>query len=149
MDPATRASARSKIISVCHVRHIVIEGKQRPLSPGHRLPNRIEGRFLSLLPCHFHFFPFQSRLIYRRLGVASEPSQECLPCFRESPNGESPSCSQGSLSFSAQVKWCLSCTVLRGHLSLLYGTVGMVGYFCANSCMEKSLRQKGTTFCHW
>lgn len=27
------------------VRHIVIEGKQRPLSPGHRLPNRIEGRF--------------------------------------------------------------------------------------------------------
>ena len=81
MDPATRASARSKIISVCHVRHIVIEGKQRPLSPGHRLPNRIEGRFLSLLPCHFHFFPFQSRLIYRRLGVAFEPSQEWLPRF--------------------------------------------------------------------
>ena len=27
--------------------------------------------------------------------VASEPSQECLPRFRESPNGESPGCSRG------------------------------------------------------
>ena len=25
--------------------------------------------------------------------------------------------------------WCLSCTVLRGHLSLLDVTVGMVGHF--------------------
>ena len=32
-------------------------------------------------PYPFHFFPFPSGLIYRSLGVASEPSQECLPCF--------------------------------------------------------------------
>ena len=126
MDPATRASARSKIISVCHVRHIVIEGKQRPLSPGHRLPNRIEGRFLSLLPCHFHFFPFQSRLIYRRLGVASEPSQEWLPRFKELPVSHLIAPRNLCLSlrrsqvlfFSAQVTWYLSRMVLRGHLSL-------------------------------
>ena len=58
-------------------------------------------------------------MIYRSLGVASEPSQECLPHFRESPNGESPGCSQESLSLFARVTWCPSCTVLSGHLSLV------------------------------
>ena len=42
-------------------------------------------------------FPFQSGLIYRSPGVASEPSQECPPYFRESPNGESPRCSPESV----------------------------------------------------
>ena len=41
MDQATRASAPSKTTSVHRVRRIVVEAKQRPLSPGHRLPNRI------------------------------------------------------------------------------------------------------------
>ena len=41
MDQATRASAPSKTTSVHHVRHIVVKAKQRPLSPGHHLPNRI------------------------------------------------------------------------------------------------------------
>ena len=40
-----------------------------------------------------------------------------------------------------------SCTVLRGHLPLLDATVGTVGHFCAFSCTEVSLRQKGTPFC--
>ena len=68
-------------------------------------------------------------MIYRRLTVASEPSQECLPHFRQSPNGESPSCSQGPLCLSARVTWCLNCTVLGGHLSLLDATIVMVGHF--------------------
>ena len=102
--------------------------------------------FLSFLPCHIHFFPFCSGLIYRSLGVASEPSQEFLPCFRESPNGESPSCSWEFLSFSDQVTWCLSYKVLRGHFSLSDVTVGMVGHFSAISCVEMSLRQKGMPF---
>lgn len=70
-----------------------------------------------------------------------EPSQ-FLPCFRESSNSESPGCSWESLSFSAQVTWCLSCPVLRGHLLLLDETVGMVSHFCAVSCTERSLGQK-------
>ena len=68
-------------------------------------------------------------LIYRSLGVASEPSQECLPGFRESPNGESPGCCRESLSFSARVTWWLSCRVLSGHLSLWHTTVGSLGHF--------------------
>ena len=41
------------------------------------------------------------------------------------------------------VTWCLSCPVLRGHLSLSDTTVGMVGHFCAVSHTERSLGQKG------
>ena len=41
MDQATRASAPSKTTSEHPVRHRVTEAKQRPLSPGHRLPDRI------------------------------------------------------------------------------------------------------------
>ena len=81
------------------------------------------------------------------LDVASEPSLERLPHFRALPNGESPGCFQESLSFSTQLTWCLSCTVLRGHLSLLDVTVGTVGHFYAVSCTETSLRQKGTPLC--
>ena len=114
--------------SVHRVRNIVVEAKQRPLSPGHRLPDIFYSRFLSLLPCRFHFFPFWSGLIYRSLGVASEPSQECLPGFRESPNGESPGCCRESLSLSARVTWWLSCKVLSGHLSLWDSTVGSLGH---------------------
>ena len=44
MDQATRASAPSKTTSVHRVRRIVVEAKQRPLSPGHRLPSRIVRR---------------------------------------------------------------------------------------------------------
>ena len=90
----------------------------------------------------FTSFPFRSRLIYRSLGVASEPSQECLPCFRESPNSESPCCSWEALSFSARVTCCLSCTVLRGHLSLSDVTVGKVSHFYAISGTERSLGQR-------
>ena len=111
------------------VRHTVVEAKQRPLSPGHRLPDRIVRRIPQSSSCHFHFFPFWSRLIFWSLGVSSGPSQECLPCFGESPNGESPGCSPGSLSFSARVTGCLSGTVLWGHLSLSDATVGIVGHF--------------------
>ena len=50
------------------VRYTVAEAKQRPSSPGHHLSDRIEGRFLSLLPCHF--FLFWSGLTYRSLDVA-------------------------------------------------------------------------------
>ena len=128
MDQATKASTRSKTTSVHHVGLIKVEAKQRPLFPGHRLPDILFGGFLSLLPCHFLFFPFWFGLIYRSLGVAFEPSQECLPRLRESPNGESPGCSQESLSFSARVTWWLSCMVLRGLLSLLDVTVGPLGH---------------------
>ena len=121
--------------------------QNRPFSPGHRLPNRIVRQIPQPSPLSFHFFPFLSELIYRSLGVASEPSQERLPCFRESQNGESPGCSQESLSFSAQVTWCLSCMVLRGHISLLDATVGTVAHFCAISSTEMSLRQKEMAFC--
>ena len=41
MDQATRASTPSKMTSMHHVRHIVVEAKQRPLSPGHPFPDRI------------------------------------------------------------------------------------------------------------
>ena len=147
MDQATRASTHSKTAAIHHVRLIVVEAKHRAFFPGHCLPDILFGGFLSLLPCHFLFFPFWFGLTYRSLGIASEPSQECLPRFRESPNGESPGCSQESLSFSARLTWYLSCTVLRGHLSLLDVTVGTVGRFYAVSCMETSLRQKGTPLC--
>ena len=113
---------------VHHVRLIVVEAKQRAFFPGHRLPDILFGGCLSLLPCHFLFFPFWFGLIYRSLGIASEPSQECLPRLRESPNGESPGCSQEFLSFSARVTWWLSCMVLRGLLSLLDVTVGPLGH---------------------
>ena len=49
----------------------------------------------------------------------------------------------GNLSFSAQVTWCLSCVILRRHLSLLDVTVGTVSHFCAVSRPERSLGQKG------
>ena len=41
MDQATRASTPSKTTSVHRVRHIVVEAKQRPLFPGHCLPDGI------------------------------------------------------------------------------------------------------------
>ena len=43
MDQAPRASAPSKTTS-CTVRRKVVEAKQRPLSSGHRLPDRIVRR---------------------------------------------------------------------------------------------------------
>ena len=142
MDQATKASTRSKTTSVHHVGLIKVEAKQRPLFPSHRLPDILYGGFLSLLPCHFLFFPFWFGLIYRSLGVAFEPSQECLPRLRESPNGESPGCSQESLSFSARVTWWLSCMVLRSPL-----TVGCDCWatrpFCALSHTERPLGKKG------
>ena len=52
-----------------------------------------------------------------------------------------------ALYFFAWITWCLSHMVLRGHLSLSDMTVGVVGHFCAISCTETSLRQKGTPFC--
>ena len=103
MDQATRATTPSKTTSMHCVRHIVVEAKQRPLSPGHRLPSRLVRQIPQPSSLALSLLPFQSGLIYRSLGVASEPSQECLPCFRESPKSESPGCSQESLSVSAQV----------------------------------------------
>ena len=52
-----------------------------------------------------------------------------------------------ALSFFTQVTWCLSRSVLRDHLSLSDVAFGNVGHFCAISCTETSLRQKGTPFC--
>ena len=124
------------------VRHIMAEAEQRPLSPGHRLPSRLVRQIPQPSSLALSLLPFQSGLIYRSLGVASEPSQECLPCFRESPNSESPCCSWESLSFSARVTCCLSCTVLRGHLSLSDVTVGKVSHFYAISGTERSLGQR-------
>ena len=100
---------------------------------------------LSLLPCRFPLFPFQSRLIYRSLGVACEPSQECLPRFREPPNGATRLL-PGSSVFLCPVTWCLSRMVLRGHLSLSDVTVGTVGHLCAVSRTESS-RGKRDPFC--
>ena len=118
--------------------------QNRPFSPGHRLLDILQGGFFSLLPCHFHFFPFWSGLIYRSLGVASEPSQECLPSFRESRIGESPGCSRESLSFSARVTWWLHCRALTGLVSLLDATVGPPARpFCAVSRTERPLGEKG------
>ena len=144
MNQAARASAPSKTTPMYRVRHIVVEAKQRPMSPGHRLPNKLVRQMLQPSSLSLHFFPFQSGLIYRSLGVASEPSQECLSCFRESPNSESPWCSWESLSFSVQVTCCLSCTVLRSHLSLSDMTVGKVSHFYAISGTERSLGQRDT-----
>ena len=75
-------------------------------------------------------------------SYSSEPSQECLSHFRELLKGESPSFSWESLSFSARVTCCLSCTVLRGHLSLSDVTVGKVSHFYAISGTERSLGQR-------
>ena len=46
MDQATRASTPRKTTSVHHIRHIVIEAKQRQLSPVHHLRNRIVRQLL-------------------------------------------------------------------------------------------------------
>ena len=59
-----------------------------------------------------------------------------LPCFRESPNGESPGCSWESLSFSTCVTWWLSCRVLRGLLSLLDATVGLLSHSVASVALR-------------
>ena len=44
MDQATGASAPSKTTSVHRIRYIVVEARQRPLPPGHHLPDRIVRR---------------------------------------------------------------------------------------------------------
>ena len=44
MDQVTSAYAPGKTTSVHCVRHIVVEAKQRPLSPGGGLPDRIVRR---------------------------------------------------------------------------------------------------------
>ena len=147
MDQATRASASSKTTSMHQVRHIVVEAKQRPLSPGGGLPNRIARWIPQPSSLLLSLLSLSVWIDLISLDVASEPCQECLPHFRESPNSESPGCSQESLSFSARVTWCLNCTVLRGHLSLLDATVGTVAHFCAISSTEMSLRQKGLPLC--
>ena len=122
--------------------------QNRALSLGHHLLDILQGGFLSLLPCHFHFFPFWSGLIYRSLGVASEPSQACLPRFRESRISESPGCSRESLSFFARVTWWLHCRALTGLVSLLDVTVGPPGpaILCCQSHGEAT-GGKGTPFC--
>ena len=72
-----------------------------------------------------------------------------IPCFRESPNGESPGCSRESLSFSSRVTWYLSGTVLRDYLSLSYETVGTVGHFVPLVARGRHWDKKGHHFASW
>ena len=128
-----------------HVRHIMAEAKQRILSPGHHhLLNRLVRQIPQPSSLSLSLLSLSVRIDLQSLGVASEPSQECLSCFRESPNSESPWCSDQSLSFSVQVTCCLSCMVFRGHLSLSDMTVGKVSHFYAISGTERSLGQRDT-----
>ena len=146
MDQATRASTRSKTAAIHHVRLIVVKAKHRAFFPGHCLPDILFGGFLSLLPCHFLFFPFWFGLIYRSLGIASEPSQECLPRFRESPNGESPGCSQESLSFSARVTWWLAAWFSEVSSDCWMWLLGRSAILYPQSHGETT-RGTGTSFC--
>ena len=132
--------------SVHRVRNIVVEAKQRPLSPGHRLPDIFYSRFLSLLPCRFHFFPFWSGLIYRSLGVASEPSQECL-LFSGNHQMVSHLVAAGNL--------CLYLRVSPGGLAAGFSAVtfhcgtrllGHSTILCHQSLGETT-GEKGTPFC--
>lgn len=85
-----------------------------PTSLATTFPVGLKDRFLTLSSLLFSLF-FQSRLIYRSLGIASEPSQECLPCFRKSPIGELSiglgNLSLFCLSMPESHGWCLSLMV--------------------------------------
>ena len=77
-------------------------GSSRTLSPlpwAAAFPAGLRGRFLSLSSLSLSPFS-RSGLTYRSLGVASEPSQECVSRFRASPSSESPGGSWESISLS-------------------------------------------------
>ena len=134
----------SKTTLMLHVRHIVVESKHSPSPPGHRIPSKIVRWILQpIFPVTFTSFLFSLRLIYRSLGVASEPFQECPPHFREMPNGECQIPGRSRESFSAQVTWYLSWTVLRGYLSLSDAPVGTVSH----QSHGEITGTKGTPFC--
>ena len=149
MDQATRATTPSKTTSMHCVRHIVVEAKQRPLSPGHRLPNRIVRQIpqpsslsLSLLPLS--------------VWIDLQEPMCCLwaiprvPSMFQGITSESPGGSQECLS--AWVTWCLSLAVLS-HGALAACVSGPTSHFgcncwdgwpfCAISCTERSLGPKG------
>ena len=131
MDQATRTSAPSKTIFMHHVRHIMVEAKHRAHCPlATTSPIGLWGGFLNLSSLSLSLLSLLVQIdLQEPKSYSSEPSQECLSHFRELLKGESPSFSWESLSFSARVIWCISCIVLKGHLSLLDATVGMVGHF--------------------
>ena len=100
MDQAPRASAPSKAASEHHVRHLVA-GAQQTVLPRPPPPIGLWGRLLSLLPRHFHFLPFRSRLTYRSHPETALQASGNLPM-------ESHPVAPGNLSFSARVTGALA-----------------------------------------
>ena len=90
------------------VRHTVVEAKQRQLSPDHRLPDRLVRWIPQSSSLSLSFLFVSVWIDLQEPNVAFEPSQEYLPRSRESPKGESPGCSQESLSFSARSQGTLA-----------------------------------------
>ena len=125
MDQATRSYAHSKTTSVHCVRRIVIEAKQRPTFPGHHLPDRIVRRIPQPSSLSLSLLSLLVRIDLQEPGCCLSHSKSA---FHVSGNHQVMS-HQEYLSFSARVTWWLSCTVLRGLLSLLDATVGMLGHF--------------------
>ena len=124
-----KASAPSKTTSMHRVRPRVVEGNRRPSSPGHHLPDGIVRRIPQSSSLSLSFLFVLVWIDLQEPNVAFEPSQEYLPRSRESPKGESPGCSQESLSFSARSQGTLAAwfsgvtshcrTRLLGRLAIL------------------------------
>ena len=72
MDQATRSYAPSKTTSMHHVRHIVVEAKQRPTSLGHHLPDRIVRRIPQPSSLSLSLLSLSVRIDLRSLDVASK-----------------------------------------------------------------------------
>ena len=149
MDQTTGASAPSKATCMHYGRHIVVEAKQRPLCPGHCLPDRIVRRI-----------PQPSSLWLPLLSLSVQTDlQEPRCCLWAIPRV--PSTFQGlakrwvtrllqqSLSVFARLAGCPGHTVPRGHCSLSDATVGTVGHFCAINHKGRPLGLKGCLSASW